>query len=79
MLKVIQLGRDPRHIIFSSQNTLQIKLEEGLSKQLLRLASWKKKSNHDKRGNGQGITGEIAAECGWPGEPKERRTRSQEG
>ena len=79
MLKVIQLGRDPRHIIFSSQNTLQIKLEEGLSKQLLRLASWKKKSNHDKRGNGQGITGEIGAECGWPGEPKERRTRSQEG
>lgn len=79
MLKVIQLGRDPRHIIFSSQNTLQIKLEEGLSKQLLRLTSWKKKSNHGKRANGQGITGEVGAECGWSGELKERRTRSQEG
>lgn len=79
MLKVIQLGRDSRHIIFSSQNTLQIKLEEGLSKQLLRLTSWKKKLNHGKRANGQGINGEVGAECGWSGELKERRTRSQEG
>lgn len=69
LLKVIQLRRDPRAIIFSSQNTLQVKPGKSVSRQLLRQPSWKKKSNHDWEGRTRQSWG-GGAECGPSGELK---------